>query len=68
MAIVRKTELREMTLDSLRKKLSDVEVEILTELRARKSAGRPSNAGKYRELRKLRARIKTLLGQKGVRI
>jgi large subunit ribosomal protein L29 len=67
MAIVRRQELREMTVENLQSKLSEVEKELLRELGQRKTAGRPSNAGKYRELKRLRARIKTLLGQRGVR-
>lgn len=56
-----------MTVENLQSKLSEVEKELLRELGQRKTAGRPSNAGKYRELKRLRARIKTLLGQRGVR-
>lgn len=68
MAVIRNTELREMTNDALQTKLKDVEGEILRELGQRKTAGRPANAGKYRELKKVRARIKTMLGQRGVRV
>jgi len=57
-----------MNPDALKAKLTEVEKELLLELGGRKTAGRPSNSGKYHELKKLRARIKTLLCQKGVRV
>jgi ribosomal protein L29 len=67
MALVKKSELRAMPLAELQKKLADAEEELLAELRTRKSSGKPANPGKYRELRKLRARIKTLLSKRGVK-
>jgi len=68
MVLVRKSELRAMPVAELQKKLSDTEDELLAELRTRKSSGKPANPGKYRELRKLRARIKTLLSKRGVKV
>ena len=68
MALVRKSELRAMPVAELQKKLGEVEDELLAELRTRKSSGKPANPGKYRELRKLRARIKTLLSKRGVKV
>ena len=57
-----------MPVAELQKKLGEVEDELLAELRTRKSSGKPANPGKYRELRKLRARIKTLLSKRGVKV
>jgi ribosomal protein L29 len=68
MALVKKSDLRVMPLAELQKKLAEIEDELLAELRTRKSSGKPANPGKYREMRKLRARIKTLLSKRGVKI
>ncbi len=67
MALIRKTDLRAMPVAELQKKLGEIEDELSAELRTRKSSGKPANPGKYRQLRKLRARIKTLLSKRGVK-
>ncbi|MFQ5406637.1 MAG: 50S ribosomal protein L29 [Candidatus Micrarchaeia archaeon] len=61
MAIIKKNELETMDSNALQKKLEEIEVEITREKGATKTTGRPNNPGKYREMRKLRARIKTSL-------
>lgn len=68
MALVRKSELNAMPVAEIQKKLGEIEDELLAELRTRKSSGKPANPGKYREMRKLRARIKTLLSRRGVKV
>lgn len=68
MAVMRKQELRETTSEELKKKLAEIEQEILAEYGARKTTGKPSNPGRYRELRKLRARIKTILNKRGIKL
>ena len=68
MALVKKSELHAMSVAEMQKKLVETEDELLAELRTRKSSGKPANPGKYREMRKLRARIKTLLSKRGVKV
>ncbi|MEM0475297.1 MAG: 50S ribosomal protein L29 [Candidatus Norongarragalinales archaeon] len=68
MALVKKTELRGMSNADLQNKLAELEAELLAELRTRKTSGKPANPGKYREMRRLRARIKTLLSKRGVKV
>lgn len=65
MAIVRKKDLKAMAPGDLKSKLKDMESEIAAELSAMKSSGRPANAGRLREAKRLRSRILTLLTQKG---
>jgi large subunit ribosomal protein L29 len=59
------SELRELTPDELLRRLEDVQKELLT-LRLR-VAGQLPNTTRVRALRRDVARIKTLLGQKGVK-
>ena len=66
MAVIRKSELKQMEVASLKQKLDEINVELNTQMGAISTARRPKNV-KYRELRRLRARIKTILHQKGVR-
>lgn len=68
MAVMRKHELRETTSEGLKKKLAEIEQEILAEYGTLKATGKPSNAGRYKELRKLRARIKTILNKRGIKL
>ena len=60
------SELRELTPDELLRRLEDVQKELLT-LRLR-VAGQLPNTTRVRALRRDLARIKTLLGQKGVKV
>jgi large subunit ribosomal protein L29 len=60
------SELRELTPDELLRRLEDVQKELLT-LRLR-VAGQLPNTARARALRRDLARIKTLLGQKGVKV
>lgn len=59
------SELREMTADELMRKLEDVQRELFN-LRLR-VAGQQPNTTKIRGLRRDVARLKTVLGEKGVR-
>ncbi|MFH1056221.1 MAG: 50S ribosomal protein L29 [Candidatus Micrarchaeota archaeon] len=65
MAIVRKKELKKLSVAELKEKLAEAQREIMAELSAMKSSGRPSNAGRFREAKRFRARILTLLTLKG---
>ncbi len=65
MAIARAKDLREMSEDELRAKLSEYRAE-LRRLRAQTSAGvRPESPGRVRELKRTIARILTILREKG---
>ena len=59
-------ELRELTADELMRKLADTERELFT-LRLRVASQRP-DATKIRKLRRDVARLKTVLGEQGVRV
>ena len=67
MAIVRKKDLLKMSVSELKAKLSETETSIANELHSMKASGRPSNAGRYREAKRLRARITTFLSAKSER-
>jgi len=64
MAIIRKSELKEMSSSELREKLQELQLE-LVKARGEAFAGAPKNPGRIRELRRTIARIKTLLHQRG---
>ncbi len=57
-------EFRELTLEELRKKLEDTERELFT---LRLKVGPQRNSGRIRELRRDRARMKTVLQGRGLR-
>ncbi len=67
MAIIKKNELKQMSVEDLKNKLKEVEISFIEE-RANIKSGKRQKQIKYKPLRKLRARIKTLLSQKGVRL
>lgn len=67
MAIIRKSDLKNMSADALKQKLGELEAELTRERGMIKGTGKPSNAGKYKEMRRLKARIKTLLGKLGIK-
>ncbi|MEM4255312.1 MAG: 50S ribosomal protein L29 [Candidatus Norongarragalinales archaeon] len=62
---IKKKDLKAMASADLKSKLKEAEGEIAAELSAMKSSGRPSNAGRLRSAKRLKARILTLLTQKG---
>jgi len=67
MAIIKKTDLKSMDATALRDKLSETDAEVRREQGVAKNTGKPSNPGRLHELKKLRARLKTLLGQRGTK-
>ena len=67
MALIKKDELNAMDAEALKKKLSEIEVEIALNMGAIRTAGKPSN-NKFRELKRTRAQIKFLLSKKGIRL
>lgn len=64
MALIRKSEMWSMGSDELESKLADIENELRAEVAALKSTGKPENPGRLRELKRARARIKTVLNHK----
>ena len=64
MAIIKKTDLVAMDANALSQKETELELEIRREKGAIATAGKPSNPGKYREMRRLRARIKMILSKR----
>ncbi len=65
MSVIRKSELKALDSDSLKKKLSEIEAEIRVQYSEIKT-GRRQKSLKYKELRRVRARIKTFLKQRGI--
>ena len=68
MAIIRLTDLRAMDDNGLLEKLEEVDDEVRREQAMTKNTGKPSNAGKLNELKKVRARIKTILHSRGTKV
>ncbi len=64
MAVIRKTDLKGLGEAALNEKLAEIGKELRAEQAARKSSGKPDNPGRFRELKKARARIKTLLSSR----
>ncbi len=68
MAIIRNSELRAMDDAALEAKLVEVEAELHSEISALKTMGKPNNTGRLQELKKVRARIKTILNERKLKI
>ena len=68
MAIIKKKQLKDLGKEDLEKRLSELDLEIQRENAQKHMSGRPANPGKLRESRRLRARIKTLLSQRGLKV
>ena len=60
------TELRGLTVDDLKQRATDLDERVFR-LRIQKSMGQAESANKLRPLRKERARVKTILREKGVK-
>jgi large subunit ribosomal protein L29 len=60
------TELRALSVDDLRQRARDLDEQVFR-LRIQKSMGQAESANKLRPVRKERARVKTILREKGVR-
>ena len=60
------TELRGLSVEDLRQRASDLDEQVFR-LRLQKSMGQAESANKLRPLRKERARVKTILREKGVK-
>jgi large subunit ribosomal protein L29 len=60
------TELRGLTVEDLQQRASDLDEQVFR-LRLQKSMGQAESGNKLRPLRKERARVKTILREKGVK-
>ncbi len=60
------TELRALSVDDLTQRASDLDEQVFR-LRIQKSMGQAESANKIRPLRRERARVKTVLREKGVK-
>lgn len=67
MVLIRLEELRGMSEEALKAKLSELELEVSREKGVIKRTGKPTNPGKFREMKKVIARIKTIMKQKGIK-
>ncbi|MFH0836277.1 MAG: 50S ribosomal protein L29 [Candidatus Micrarchaeota archaeon] len=67
MAVYRKKDLKSMPEAELKAKLADVEKEVDQERASTKATGKPKNAGRFKELRKVKARILTILKQREIK-
>lgn len=65
--MVKKKKFREMSLEELGKQLDELASELAREKGAKATAGRPTNPGRYRNMRRTVALIKTLLNQRGLK-
>ena len=61
MAIIKKRQMKEMSKDDLRKRLSELRLELAKERSQIAIGGIPSNPGRIREIRKTIARLLTKL-------
>lgn len=68
MAIIRKSELRAMDDAALNAKLSEIEAELHTEISALNTMGKPNNTGRLQELKKVRARINTIVNERKTKL
>jgi large subunit ribosomal protein L29 len=60
------TELRALSVDDLRQRASDLDEQVFR-LRIQKAMGQAESANKIRPLRRERARVKTVLREKGIK-
>ncbi len=67
MALIRKSKLKEMTVDDLKAEYAKASSEYQVESAARSGSQKPNNAGRYKQLRRLMAGILTRLNEKGVK-
>jgi len=64
MAILRPTEIRDMTPAEREAELEDLETELLNEKAVKAAGGQPENPGRIKELRRTIARIKTIQNER----
>ncbi len=64
MAILRTSEIRDMSMEELKDKLEELRMELLRERSKATAVGVPENPGRVRELRRTIARIMTIINEK----
>lgn len=64
MAVLRKKEIKNMALEELEKKLAQLQEEVAREKGTIATHGKPTNSGRFREMKKVVARILTILKDK----
>ncbi len=64
MAILRTSEIRDMSVEELKDKLEELRMELLRERSKATAVGVPENPGRVRELRRTIARIMTIINEK----
>ena len=65
--IVRSSELRDMAEIDVKKKLMEVQAELMRQKGKITSGGAPENPGRMKELRRTVARILTIMKQRGIK-
>lgn len=67
MALIQKSKLKEMTTQDLQTELEKATSELRAETAAKGSGQKPKNPGRFKQLRRMIARLSTKLHQKGVK-
>ncbi len=67
MALIRKSKLKEMTLNDMEQELKKTRSELQSENASRATGGKPKSPGRVRQLRRLVARLTTLMRQKSAK-
>ena len=65
--MVKNKKFKEMGVEELRKALAQLDSDLLIEKSAKATTGRPTNPGRFRNMRRTVALIKTLLNQRGLK-
>lgn len=68
MAILRNNEIKELSANDMKAKITELRREVMSERAKIASGGAPDNPGKLREIKKVIARILTIAGEKGYKI
>ncbi len=67
MALIQKSKLKDMTAQDVQTELSKVRSELRAEIAAKGSGQKPKSPGRYKQLRRMVARLLTKLHQSGVK-
>lgn len=67
MALIQKSKLKDMTRNDMQAELTKVRSELRAEVAAKGSGQKPKSPGRYKQLRRMIARLLTKLHQSGVK-